>query len=131
MKLSTAWRRLARFYDAMLDADGRVPYSVYGGPWLCNNIAEAGCGEHYDAMRKRIHEDVAAIDPEFYDIQTYDLDGHCNHPSDNRARVLVCLMFAEEVADAERERAKRQRQRAIERANVDDCLGFCAQGSAR
>lgn len=103
MRLSEAWRRLARFFEAMLDEDGRVSFNAYGGPWLCNNIVEAGCGEHYDAMHWRIHEDIATIcELGVYDVNTYDLDGHHNHPDDNRARVLVCLMFAEEAEDAER-----------------------------
>ena len=108
MKLSEAWRRLAEYYDGLMDKNGRVRARNCGGPWLCNNIKDAlgkhaSCA-HHDTMYTRIHEDIALIDETYWgrSMQTYDLDGYSNHPADNAARVLVCLMFAEEAEDAER-----------------------------
>lgn len=87
MKLSEAWVRLAKYFDGLRDASGRVPFGRGGGPWLCNNIIDAGCREHYAVMQDRIDLDIKAMAGPH---STYDtsLTGY-NDPDDNAARVLV------------------------------------------
>lgn len=101
MKLSEAWRALARDFDEC--RRGRRRYEA--GAWLCNQLQFAGprlgiTEAQDDKMVKRIQTDCelrAALAEDANEEHAYTY-GHGAEA--NAARVLVCLMFACEAEDA-------------------------------
>lgn len=128
MKLSEAWRMLARTFERKT-RDG----TTSGWFALCPTLgAMRGLREWRNTMCARICHDVAGdaslphCGPAFGDYSG-NAPTEAERALNREARILACLMFAEEAKDAERAARKRAKQRAVERANVDDCLGFVAR----